>query len=313
MWYAYAEESLSELLHHTQKDQSTLKLKELKNKFTSELTGIYPSEEVQSFFVILSEFILKYTRFQITLNSDVTISDSNLRFFEKAIFRLKRSEPIQYITGETEFYRLPFKVNKYTLIPRPETEELVDWIVSDVKMKSSDFSILDMGTGSGCIAISLAKSLENARISALDLSTDALEMAWKNSNLNQVRVDFFEMDILSAQELPQSYNLIVSNPPYVRELEKEHMKANVLEHEPEAALFVGDAEPLLFYRKIAVLAKQHLISEGGLYFEINEYLGNELARMLELEGFSDIEIRKDIFGKDRMLRCYLTEDKHGTT
>jgi release factor glutamine methyltransferase len=281
-----------------------LKLKDVKLEFIAALSGRYPSEEVLSFFTILSEHILKYSRLETALNASETLSEENQLKFEMAIARLKEQEPIQYITGQTEFYGLPFKVNEHTLIPRPETEELVEWIVSEVSNDTSEFNILDVGTGSGCIAISLANSLKNAKVSALDVSSEALEMARRNSEINNTSVDFFSLDVLTALSLPQEYQLIVSNPPYVRELEKKAMHPNVLEYEPATALFVTNEDPLLFYRKIAALAMSYLSPGGQLYFEINEYLSKELIILLKAAGFLNIEIKKDIFGKDRMLRCF---------
>lgn len=281
-----------------------MKLKDLKRKFIAELSGVYPSEEVESFFTILTEYFLNYTRLEAVLNTDESLSEEYIKHFENAISRLKKHEPIQYISGETEFYSLPFNVNKHTLIPRPETEELVQWIIDDANVERTETkTLLDIGTGSGCIAISLAKSLKDTDVSALDFSSKALESAHKNSVLNRVEVNFFVMDILTTKNLPKQYDIIVSNPPYVRELEKSNMQANVLEHEPKSALFVTDEDPFVFYRKIAQLANQHLAANGTLYFEINEYLSKELITLLETEGFSNVEVRKDIFGKDRMLKC----------
>ncbi len=286
-------------------------IKELKNHFYHELSGVYPSEEVQSFFSILSESILNYTRLDTVTHASETISEENQKTFEDAIERLKDYEPIQYITGQTEFFGLPFQLNKYSLIPRPETEELVAWIIEDQKVAEakkatkSPFSILDVGTGSGCIAISLAKHLEHAKVSGIDISVEVLYLAQSNAALNDVEVTFIETDILITDALDQKYDVIVSNPPYVRELDKEMMQANVLRYEPSGALFVKDENPLLFYERIALLAIAHLKEDGTLYFEINEYLGDNLTALLEGMGFSEIELRKDIFGKDRMLRCKL--------
>jgi release factor glutamine methyltransferase len=284
-----------------------LTLKELKSQFSKELSGVYPSEEVQSFFTLLSEFILNYTRLDTVLKASEIISEENQQQFLEAIRRLKQFEPIQYIIGATEFYGLPFKVTPATLIPRPETEELVQWILEEYLAESQNQSLhfLDIGTGSGCIAIALAKNLPSIKISAVDVSKPALQVAQENAQNNQAAVTFFELDILKASALPETYNLIVSNPPYVRELEKKMMQPNVLSFEPESALFVSNVDPLLFYRKIAELAKQHLTPNGLLFFEINEYLGKELIELLLSIGFSEITVKKDIFNKDRMLSCKL--------
>ena len=283
-----------------------LTVSDLKSNFIKELSEIYPSEEIESIFNILTEKYLNLSRVDVALNRNEIISKVNIVKFDRVIDRLKTFEPIQYIIGETEFFGLPFKVNSHTLIPRPETEELVQLILDEVsqfKNKSELLEVLDIGTGSGCIAISLAKNLPRAQVSALDISNDALMVAKKNAEINQVSLSFFECNILTCQSLPRNYDIIVSNPPYVRELEKEFMEANVLAHEPGLALFVEDSDPLLFYRKIAALAKVNLKPNGALFFEINEYLGEDMASLLEDMGFQRIEIKKDIYGKDRILRC----------
>ncbi len=277
-------------------------LKKLKTHFAESLKGLYPSEEIQSFFNILSEKYLNLSRIEIALNRDRRLTETEAEKFQKAILRLQNHEPIQYIIGETEFYGLPFKVNTHTLIPRPETEELVEWILSGFP-PSGARGILDIGTGSGCIAISLAKNLPNAKISALDISEEALKIAEANAKLNKVEVNFFQTDILAAETLPKKYDVIVSNPPYVRELEKKQMQQNVLKYEPHSALYVKDEDPLLFYRAISRLAKNHLNPGGKLFFEINEYLAYEMTELLKAAGFKNIEIKKDIYGKDRMLKC----------
>tara|TARA_R110000751_G_scaffold137079_3_gene240408 strand:- start:10383 stop:11228 length:846 start_codon:yes stop_codon:yes gene_type:complete len=279
-----------------------VKISDLKSNFKKSLSELYPSEEIQSFFNILSEKYLNLSRIEIALNRDRRLTETEAEKFQKAILRLQNHEPIQYIIGETEFYGLPFKVNTHTLIPRPETEELVEWILSGFP-PSGARGILDIGTGSGCIAISLAKNLPNAKISALDISEEALKIAEANAKLNKVEVDFFQTDILAAETLPMKYDVIVSNPPYVRELEKKQMQQNVLKYEPHSALYVKDEDPLLFYRAISRLAKNHLNPAGKLFFEINEYLAYEMTELLKAAGFKNIEIKKDIYGKDRMLKC----------
>lgn len=285
-----------------------MKISELKNNFQKALSELYPSEEIQSFFNILSEKYLKLSRVQIALNPDREISEEGIDKFKTALIRLKNNEPIQYILGDTEFFGLPFKVNQHTLIPRPETEELVEFILSDKELitrNSSLITVLDIGTGSGCIAVSLAKNLTQVNVSALDISEETLKIAEENASLNKVEVDFFQVDILKAKSLPQLYDVVVSNPPYVRELEKKLMQQNVLKYEPNAALYVSDEDPLLFYRVISRLASTHLKPEGKLFFEINEYLAEEMVALLKSEGFQNIELKNDIFGKARMLKCSL--------
>jgi release factor glutamine methyltransferase len=219
--------------------------------------------------------------------------------------QLKKEIPIQYILGVTHFYGLEFEVNSAVLIPRPETEELVDWIVqkSKIKNQKSKIKILDIGTGSGCIAIALAKNLPNAQVFALDVSEKALATAKKNAEKNQVQLSFIHQSILETEDLAQEFDIIVSNPPYVRELEKHEIKNNVLDNEPHLALFVEDNDALIFYRKIAQLAQKNLKSEGQLYFEINQYLGKETLNLLLEMGFKNCELRQDIYGNDRMIQC----------
>ncbi|AFL82667.1 protein-(glutamine-N5) methyltransferase, release factor-specific [Aequorivita sublithincola DSM 14238] len=285
-----------------------MNISEHKIYFKNQLSGLYPSEEIQSFFNILTEEYLILSRIEVALNPEKIISEEDVQKFQNVILRLKNHEPIQYIIGETEFYGLVFKVNKYTLIPRPETEELVDWILSENAPATHCLiptTILDIGTGTGCIAISLAKNLPHSNVLALDISAEALKIATQNAQLNIVEVTFFETDILKAKTLPQQYDVIVSNPPYVRELEKQQMQQNVLNYEPASALYVKDEDPLLFYIAISQLAKTHLKPNGKLFFEINEYLAVQLSELLKNEGFENIEVKKDSYGKDRMLKCNL--------
>jgi len=280
-----------------------LNIEVLKQEFINALSGLYPSEEILSFFNLLSEKYLGLSRIEIALNPDQKVLEEDTILFEKAIYRLKEFEPIQYIIGETDFYGLQFLVDNNVLIPRPETEELVDWIIKESQDKS--INILDIGTGSGCIAISLAHSLPKALVSGIDISEGALQIAKQNSQLNKVNVTFDKADILNIEDkiLEMNLDIIVSNPPYVREQEKSQIEPNVIKHEPVLALFVEDNDPLLFYRKIAQFSKKYLKKEGSLYFEINEYLSKELIIMLKTKGFNEIVLRKDIFGKARMIKC----------
>ncbi|MBT0608590.1 peptide chain release factor N(5)-glutamine methyltransferase [Aequorivita echinoideorum] len=285
-----------------------MNLSALKNHFKKALSEIYPSEEVQSFFNILSEKYLNLSRIEIALNPEKEINAEDFQKFNLAMLRLKNHEPIQYIVGETEFYGLPFNLNKHTLIPRPETEELVEWILNQFNNQQSTISnqqLLDIGTGSGCIAISLAKNLQNVKVSAMDISKEALKMAGMNAEINNVEINFFEADILKTHTLPAKYDVIVSNPPYVRNKEKTQMQPNVLRYEPGGALFVSNEDPLIFYRAIATISKKHLKTNGKLFFEINEFLAEEMCGLITDLGFIDIKIKKDIFGKNRMLACKL--------
>ena len=286
-------------------------LKEFRAYIHETLSGIYPNTEIDSFFYILIEEKLNLQRIDTFLKPDFLIIDDYLSELKNIIKRLKNEEPIQYILKKTSFYGLPFVVDENTLIPRPETEELVAWAIEEAR-KISEYnteklSIIDIGTGSGCIPISMAKHLPEASISAIDISKKALKIATKNALLNKVTIHFFEIDILQTHTLPQQFNIIISNPPYVRELEKVEIKNNVLQNEPHLALFVANDNPLVFYKKIANLAKKFLTKKGVLFFEINQYLEKETVKMLEKKGFKNIELRKDLFGNYRMIKCQLNE------
>lgn len=279
-------------------------LKEYKSQFTSELISIYDEKEIESFFYIILEAFHQMKRIDLALNPQLELETLQLLQWEAVLSQLKEEKPIQYILGETEFYGLPFYVNENTLIPRSETEELVDWILSNNQIIESTkpLKILDVGTGTGCIAISLAKNLPNAAVFALDVSEKALAMAKKNASRNEVPLTFIHQSILDTEDLGQQFDIIVSNPPYVRNLEKEEINKNVLAYEPHLALFVDDNDALLFYRKIAELAQKNLAPNGQLYFEINQYLGKEMVTLLENYHFKNIQLRKDIYGNDRMMR-----------
>ena len=278
-------------------------LKEYKMQFAEELASVYDEHEIDSFFYILLEAFHQMKRIDLAMNPEMEIDTMQLLQWETVLAQLKEQKPIQYILGETEFFGLPFYVNENTLIPRPETEELVDWIIQQSKDESrkSKVKILDIGTGTGCIAISLAKNLPNAEVYAMDVSEEALMVAKKNATRNGTAVTFLHQSILETDDLLQQFDIIVSNPPYVRNLEKEEIKKNVLEFEPHLALFVDDHDALLFYRKIAELARKNLSAKGQLYFEINQYLGKEMVSLFEEHQFKTIELRKDIYGNDRMM------------
>ncbi len=282
-----------------------MRIKDLRTSFINALAESYESQEVLSFFYILSEEILGMRRVDVAIHLDKKLLSHEIARFEEAEKRLKKYEPLQYIIGNTEFFGLSFLVNDNVLIPRPETEELVDWIVCDYKTHSRGLKVLDIGTGSGCIAISLAKNLSNVDVYAIDVSEKAIEIAKENAKRNNVAITFLEVDILNMVDLSQDFDIIVSNPPYVRELEKSEMKSNVLDNEPSLALFVSDKDPLVFYKKITDLAKKKLHTEGVLYFEINQYLGEETKAMIESFGFNSTILRKDVFGNDRMIKAYV--------
>ena len=279
-------------------------LREIKKIYHTELDAIYPVEEVNSFFYMAIEHYLGLQRFILAMQPDYVVAKEEEASLFLTINLLKKQVPIQYILGTAHFMGLDFSVSSNVLIPRPETEELISWILSETPL-DREVNILDIGTGSGCIAISLAKNLPNAKVFALDVSKDALLVAKKNADNNGVLVTFLEHNILQEPNLQQKFDVIVSNPPYVRELEKKEMTANVLKHEPSLALFVSDKEPLTFYNAITNFAVKHLNENGKLYFEINQYLGFETQELLEKQDFVTIELRKDMFGNDRMLRGQL--------
>ncbi len=279
-----------------------MRLKVQKEIFIKTLENDYPAEEVLSFFFLLIEAFFGIKRIDLALDPELEIDGNQIRELDSALGRLKKHEPIQHIIGETEFFGLAFKVDKNVLVPRPETEELVQWILDDFSSEKKALKILDIGTGSGCIAISLAKNLPQAEISALDVSEAALEIAIQNAKNNKVNLDIIQQNILQLEKLSESYDVIVSNPPYVRELEKKEMHRNVLDYDPPIALYVKDENPLLFYDKITKLAKKALNPSGKLYFEINQYLAKETKQMMQKHGFKT-ELRKDIFGNFRMLKA----------
>lgn len=288
-------------------------VKQYRNYFNETLKTIYPITEIDSFFFLLLEEYLGFRRVDIVLKSDFKITQETLNLLQSATKQLEQEVPLQYIIGKTEFYGLPFVVNKHVLIPRPETEELVACVVSESsRFKTFNTStkqttdkkqlkILDIGTGSGCIPISLKKQLPFAKISAIDISKEALTVAKKNAVLNNVDIHFILQDILKTVALDQHYDIIISNPPYVRELEKKELKNNVLKNEPHVALFVENDNPLIFYAKIAELAKNYLNKNGLLFFEINQYLGTETIDLVNKKGLKNIQLKKDMFGNDRII------------
>ena len=286
-----------------------MNIREFRDYFKITLKKLYPASEIDTFLFLLLEEYLNFKRIDIVLKSNFNISSEVLTLLKSSTKLLEQEIPIQYIIGKTEFYGFPFILNEHVLIPRPETEELVTFILDKVSKlesyytikKENTIKILDIGTGSGCIPIALKKSLPLAEISALEKSNKALRIAKKNTHLNKVDINLIQQDILKTTELNNTYDIIVSNPPYVRESEKKEIKKNVLNNEPHMALFVEDNNPLIFYDKIAELAKNHLTKNGLLFFEINQYLGKETVDLLRLKGFNTIELKKDIFGHDRVI------------
>lgn len=277
-------------------------LKEIKNIYHKELDQLYPKEEVDSMFYLIIEHFLGLERFILAIDPYIVVSKEEEQYLFESLSKLKKEQPIQYILGETTFLDLKILVNKSVLIPRPETEELVNWVLNDHQNLKRNLDLIDIGTGSGCIAVSLAKFNPNLKVTAMDISKSALTLAKKNALANDVKVEFIQADILKVSSLNGSYDIIISNPPYVREMEKVNMRNNVLIYEPHLALFVTDEEPLLFYHAIVELAANSLTPNGLIYMEINQYLGGEVKKLMQELNFKEIEIRKDIFGNDRMIK-----------
>lgn len=283
-----------------------MKLKELAIKFNSELSALYDDAESQALFLMALAQLLHIKHHAYLLRKEETLTTSDLAKFEGLLAELVTGKPIQYIFGEAHFFGLSFKVNPEVLIPRPETEELVDWIIQTVHnspLASGHKRLLDIGTGSGCIAIALKKHLPQFDVAGLDMAASSLAIAQENAELNRVEVEFKWQDILQMQhtKLQEPYAIIVSNPPYITQTEKEGMHQNVLANEPHRALFVSNEKPLVFYEAIANFALLNLGQGGLLFFEINEHLGQETVDLLNHKGFKNIELRKDMQGKDRMI------------
>jgi release factor glutamine methyltransferase len=287
-WSVYNQETMSTIV-------------DLKLRFREVLGGQYPPREIDQFFTMTVEEFLGYSKAEIHINVNEIIQEAELEKIAEVLNGLRLNEPIQYLLGYTEFYGLKFKVNPHVLIPRPETEELIRWITEDSKEPYQ--SILDLGTGSGCIAISLKKEIPHANVYAVDKSIRALNLAKKNAELNDVGVEFFAFDILKQEGLAfMSFDLMVSNPPYVTLEDKEKMARNVVDFEPHLALFVPEDDPLIFYRRIVDLADGHLNKGGKIYFEINESFAVEIRSLLMDRGFTSVEIRKDLNGRFRMAK-----------
>ena len=263
------------------------------------LQDIYPPEEVKALSMLICCDMLGLDALDIYMGKDIILSECKQRELENIIFRLQKNEPIQYIRGFAEFCGRKFKVAPGVLIPRPETAELVDWVARE---NTGACHLLDIGTGSGCIAISLDKKLPDAEVEAWDISEEALAIAQENNKALEAGVTFLKRNVLADDwDKTPSFDVIVSNPPYVTETEKAGMDANVLDWEPGLALFVPDDDPLRFYRRIAEVGRELLLPGGRLYFEINQAYGRETAHMLEMNQYHDVRVIKDIFGKDRIV------------
>jgi len=306
-------------------------VKDAFDSYKQTLLNLYEPNEGEAVTLMAITDITGFSKAKIKAFPEFELPPQQVKRSEDILTRLKTGEPIQYVLGKTEFYGLPFKVNPSVLIPRPETEELVEWVISSVgsgewgvgsrqwAVDSGELaasagqqptgSILDIGTGSGCIAVSLKKHLPGVRVSAIDISTEALATAKKNAELNKVDINFIEADILTLNSpLTTHYSLIISNPPYVTLLDKTKMHTNVTDFEPHTALFVPENDPLIFYKAIADFAARNLSPNGLLFFEINESYGNEVVKLLSKKGFKGIELKKDMGGKDRMIKACLNPD-----
>ena len=277
------------------------KIADIKRYFEKSLLNLYDREEAESIFFIVIEFFLHITKNDYILNKSITISESELLQIHFVLKDLKKGIPLQYILGETYFMGLKLKVNANVLIPRPETEELVDWIIQSHNNEKIN-RIVDIGTGSGCIALSLKKQFKNTQVFALDISESALQVARENALINNFEINFQQKDILTDSSIPNQIDILVSNPPYVTRKEAERMHTNVLDNEPHLALFVPDNDALLFYKQIVEIAKVNLKTNGWLYFEINQYLADEMKELFIQNNFKNIELKKDISGNYRMIR-----------
>ncbi|MDF1672319.1 MAG: peptide chain release factor N(5)-glutamine methyltransferase [Vicingaceae bacterium] len=279
-------------------------IKSAKCYFKDELVGFYGASEIEQMVAIVFQHYFHLTKVDLLLSDESSLSESELLKVIYAVKELKQFKPLAYIIGGWEFYGLPFRVNEFTLIPRPETEELVDLILRE---NTDDLTVLDIGTGSGCIPISLKKNKPTLKVLACEISTDALVIAENNAESNNVDITFFVYDILAnkSSKLDEGLDIIVSNPPYITNKEKAMMSENVLDYEPHLALFVEDETPLIFYNAISQFAQSNLKAGGKLYFEINENFGNEVKDMLLQKGFKNVDIIKDINTKDRIVKASL--------
>ena len=278
-------------------------LNEFRYKFNSSLKNQYPKSEIASFYRRLTHFYFQWPPTFLIMNPNYRLNYEELQQLTIALNELKKFRPIQYILNESYFYGRTFYVDEHVLIPRQETEELVKWVLSDYKDEEHHCNVLELGTGSGCIAISLAKEQRKFKIEALDVSKDALQVAQKNAFLHNSEIDFLHQDICRLESWNKPLDVIISNPPYIEPNEKKEMLPNVLDHEPHLALFTPNGEPLYFYKKIIFLANSCLKVNGCFYLEINPKYTKDLVAFIKTSTFKDIEVRNDIFGKNRMLKA----------
>lgn len=279
-------------------------VKSAKAYFFNRLETQFSERELRMMFNLSLQKRLNLSASDILLSDSIRLSESDLLFFRAIVKQLQEGMPFQHIHGEVEFYDLTLKIDHRALIPRPETEELVHWIATDYKSLATEINVLDVCTGSGCIALALKSQLKHAKVVGVDVSKDALDLASENKLFNELDVTFLENDMLT-DELPftsESLDVIVSNPPYIMDKEKVDMRNHVLDFEPHLALFVADETPFIFYDKIAEMGQSKLRKGGSLYFEINEYFGPQMVELMEKHGYSAVELRKDLQGKDRMIK-----------
>jgi release factor glutamine methyltransferase len=294
--------------------KDTLPISKLIKEYKRQLRQVYGKEESESLLFILLQEFTGLTRTALLAEPERPVEEDVVIRMDEAVDRLSDHVPVQYILGKTLFYGLEFYVDENVLIPRPETEELVDWVIGDLKASGGTMGddhpreLLDIGTGSGCIAVAIGKNIPDIGITATDIYTSVLQIARKNARYHGLRIRFLKHDILSwfVRDLSGSYDVVVSNPPYICLSERVFMRQNVLQYEPWISLFVSDEHPLIFYEAIAAFANKHLKRPGRLYLEINETKGHEVTALLAGKGFSDIVLRQDINGKDRMVRATLT-------
>lgn len=278
-------------------------LNDYKNLFEQQLNGLYDEEERKALLAVVMDEVLNYSRADMVLKKDEELLPEVQTRLTEVVTQLQKEIPVQYIFEKAHFYGYEFKVSPATLIPRRETEELVEWILEAMnRQPQKKWKILDIGTGSGCIPITIKKEFSLAEVSAIDISPEALFIAEENAHNLNVKIRFIQQNILETKTLDK-YDIIISNPPYVRHLEKAEMKNNVLRHEPHLALFVENEDPLVFYRKIMQLAKESLTENGVLFFEINQYLGNEMTELVS-EYFDNVILKKDLQGNDRMMKIF---------
>lgn len=284
---------------------------DLKKQFREDLKAIYTLNEIDAVFNLVMNYYCGTSNLDLLLGKKEILTEHEALKLHQGLARLKKHEPVQYIIGETIFYGCRIKVNNKVLIPRPETEELVDWVTGEInnhpKRNEKKITILDIGTGSGCIAVALKKNIPGASLWAMDVARDALEVAEENANLNGVEINFFYDDIFTPSHETRQFDIIVSNPPYIHPGEKHGMRKNILEYEPHLALFTSVNDALEYYVAIIKFAKMHLIIPGKVYFEINENASYDILGILSEFGFSRQVLKKDLSGKNRMISAILHE------